>query len=58
MKLLEKLGFKDSTKNKVDKSIESGNEDYLLVYPKSVAVTLIRNLLRCLWKKENFLLLS
>ena len=36
MKLLEKLGFKDSTKNKVDKSIESGNEDYLLVYPKSV----------------------
>ncbi|MDU3177907.1 V-type ATPase 116kDa subunit family protein, partial [Anaerococcus sp.] len=36
MKLLEKLGFKDSTKNKVDKSFESGNEDYLLVYPKSV----------------------
>ena len=36
MKLLEKLGFKDKNKNNINQSIESGNEDYLLVYPKSV----------------------
>ncbi|MFR4763227.1 MAG: hypothetical protein ACLT9V_01630 [Anaerococcus obesiensis] len=36
MKLLEKLGFKDKNKNNIKQSIESGNEDYLLVYPKSV----------------------
>ncbi|WP_244263794.1 hypothetical protein [Anaerococcus obesiensis] len=36
MKLLEKLGFKDKNENNINQSIESGNEDYLLVYPKSV----------------------
>ena len=36
MKFLERLGFKDNHKNKFKQSIESGNEDYLLVYPKSV----------------------
>lgn len=35
MKLLERLGFKDKNNN-LNQSIESGNEDYLLVYPKSV----------------------
>ena len=36
MKLLERLGFKDKNNNNLNQSIESGNEDYLLVYPKSV----------------------
>ena len=36
MNLLEKFGFKDRSRNNRDQSIESGNEDYLLVYPKSV----------------------
>ena len=36
MKLLEKLGFKDKNENNINQPIESGNEDYLLVYPKSV----------------------
>ena len=36
MKLLEKLGFKDKNEKNINQSIESGNEDYLLVYPKSV----------------------
>lgn len=35
MKLLERLGFKNKNNN-LNQSIESGNEDYLLVYPKSV----------------------
>lgn len=35
MKLLERLGFKDKNNN-LNQSIEIGNEDYLLVYPKSV----------------------
>ena len=35
MKLLKRLGFKDKNNN-LNQSIESGNEDYLLVYPKSV----------------------
>nr|WP_244264222.1 hypothetical protein [Anaerococcus senegalensis] len=36
MNILEKFGFKDRSRNNRDQSIESGNEDYLLVYPKSV----------------------
>lgn len=36
MNLLEKFGFKDRSRNNRDQSIKSGNEDYLLVYPKSV----------------------
>lgn len=35
MKLLERLGFKNKNNN-LNQSIESGNEDYLLVFPKSV----------------------
>ena len=35
MKLLERLGFKDKNNN-INQSVESGSEDYLLVYPKSV----------------------
>ena len=44
MKLLERLGFKDKNNN-LNQSIESGNEDYLLVYPKSVEDEVNRTIL-------------
>ena len=36
MSLLERLGFKDEKVKTKNQSVESGSEDYLLVYPESV----------------------